>query len=95
MIAVLLRAVPYTVLYYGISHNNNTIAVKKGITINHIWSFYHDVVDAFFFVKAPCGCGGRSSIPSSNWIIDDEKAIGFIKFVVIIIVIIIIIFFVV
>ena len=66
------------------------IIVVATITTKHIWSFHNGVDDAFFFVKASCGCGcgGRWSIPSSNWIIDDEEAIGFIEFVVIIIIVI-------
>ena len=60
---VVVRVVPYTVLYYGISHNNIRIiiaATKIVILIHfeHLWSFYHGVVDAFFFVEASCGCGG-------------------------------------
>ena len=83
--------VPY-VLYcilYCITVSAIIIAVAT-ITTKHIWSFHNGVVDAFFFVKASCGCGGWWSIPSSNWIIDDEEAIGFIEFVVIIIIIVII-----
>ena len=92
-----VRAVPYSiraVLYYGISAIIIVLAATtKTITIKHIWSFHNGVVDTVLAKASWCGC--RWSIPSSNWIIDDEKAIGFIKFVVIIIVIIIIIFFVV
>ena len=91
---LLLRAVPYSiraVLYYGISATIIVVAATITITTKHIWSFHNGVVDAFFVGKASCGCGGRWSIPSSNWIIDDEEAIGFIEFVVIIIIIIFIV----
>ena len=87
MIAVLLRAVSCTVLYYGISHNNNS---NKNNIIEHIWSFCHGVLDAFFVGKAS-RCDGRWGIPSSNWIIDEEEATGVIDFSIIIIITIIII----
>ena len=75
--AVLLRAVSCTVLYYGISHNNNS---NKNNIIEHIWSFCHGVLDAFFVGKAS-RCDGRWGIPSSNWIIDEEEATGVTNFV--------------
>ena len=56
-----VRAVPYSiraVLYYGISAIIIVVAATKTITTKHIWSFHNGVVDAFFFDKASCGCGG-------------------------------------
>ena len=49
-----VRAVLYTVLYYGISHNNNSNKENSNRTYMVV---HHGVVDAFFLAKASW-CGG-------------------------------------
>ena len=91
-----MYCVPYVLyhLLYCITVSAIILAATNMIVIYYERMVVHHGVDNAFLAKASW-CGGRWSIPSSNWIIDDEEATGAIDFSIIIIIIIIIIFIVV
>ena len=59
MNAVLLRAVPYCMYCITVAAIIIIVAATKITVIyNEYMVVHHGVVDAFFFDKASCGCGG-------------------------------------